>query len=185
MRAVAGDEMGSKKTTPALRERLAEEFKLFWVIAIYLMLMLGSFTWYKRFILSASGIDYFHYGAAVLEALVLSKVILVGRALGLGRRFEMMPLAMSAPFKAVEYGLLAGLFFLLEHLIGGLIHRESWAGIAHGLTTRGYGEILAQTVMVIVSFIPFFAFWEANRALGEGKLVALFFQKRRVPRTES
>ena len=42
----------------------------------------------------------------------------------------------------------------------------------------GKDEILARTLMVVVTFIPFFCFWETNRALGPGKLFALFFQRR-------
>jgi hypothetical protein len=175
--------MGSKKTAAALKARVAEELKLFWVVALYLTVMLGAFTWYRRFILSASGIDYFHYGAAVVEALILSKVILIGRALGLGRRHEHTPLAISAVLKALEYGALVGVFFLLEHLIGGLVHHEAWGGITRRLVSNGYSEILARTVVVIVSFIPFFAFWEMHRVLGEGRLFSLFFH-RRVPQTE-
>lgn len=177
------DNKGSKQTAAKLKARVAEEFKLFWVIAIYLTVMLGAFTWYKRFILSASGIGYFHYGAAVVEALILSKVILIGRALGLGKRSENTPLALSALFKALEYGVLAGLFFLVEHLIGGFVHHKTWDEIMRSLVSHGYGEILAQTVMVIVSFIPFFAFWEMHRVLGEGRLFALFFH-RRAPQLE-
>jgi hypothetical protein len=35
--------------------------------------------------------------------------------------------------------------------------------------------------MLIVAFIPFFAFWEIGRVLGAQKLAAMFFAKREAP----
>jgi len=151
---------------------------MFWAIAIYLALMFAAFTGYRRFVLSESGISYFHYGAAVVEALILAKVILIGQALGLGKRFEGTRLVVSVIFKSVLFGAFAALFAVLEHVIEGLAHRETWANIGQSLATIGRDEILARTLVLIVTFIPFFAFWETDRVLGHGKLFALFFHKR-------
>jgi hypothetical protein len=164
-------------TASSLKERVIEELRLFWVIAIYLAVMLAAFTWYRRFVLSESGITYLHYGAAVIEALILAKVILLGQALGLGRRFEGSRLIWSVLFKSVVFAVFIALFTLLEHLIEGLVHRESWDQIAHGLIHAGRGEIFARTVVLLVTLIPFFAFWDTDRALGDHKLFRLFFHK--------
>jgi hypothetical protein len=67
---------------------------------------------------------------------------------------------------------------VLEHLIEGFAHGKDWGSIVRALLGLGKDEILARTLMVIVTFIPFFAFWETNRVLGEGRLYALFFQRR-------
>jgi hypothetical protein len=162
----------------SLKEKAAEEFKMFWAIAIYLALMFAAFTWYRRFILSDSGISYFHYGSAIVGGLILAKIILIGQALGLGRQFEHLPLIIPVVIKALAYAVFAGLFFMLEHLVEGLVHGESWVQIQHGVIRAGQNEVLAKTIMVIVAFIPFFAFWETERVLGEGRLSFLFFHHR-------
>jgi hypothetical protein len=64
---------------------------------------------------------------------------------------------------------------VLEHVVEGVVHRDSWDQIAHTLLSAGRDEILARAVMIIVTLIPFFAFWEADRILGDHKLFALFF----------
>ncbi len=151
---------------------------MFWAIAIYLALMLGAFTSYRRLVLSESGISYLHYGGAVIEALILAKVILIGEALGLGKRFEAAPLIVSAIFKSLIFGVFVALFGILEHAIEGLLHHHTRNQIAHELFTAGRDEILARTVVMIVTFIPFFAFWETDRVLGKGRLFALFFRAR-------
>jgi uncharacterized membrane protein YczE len=170
--------MSSQTASPSLKEKAIEEFKMFWVIAAYLAVMLSAFAWYRRFALSEAGISYFHYWAAAIEALILAKVILIGQALGLGKRFEDSRLILSALFKALVFGVFIAIFSVLEHVIEGLVHRESWDEIAHGLLSAGRDETLARTVMAIVTLIPFFAFWEIDRVLSDHKLFNLFFRKR-------
>lgn len=104
-------------------------------------------------------------------------MILIGQALGLGRRYEGSRLILSVLFKALVFGVFIAVFGLLEHLIEGLLHRETWDQIAHSLLRAGRGEILARTVMITVTLVPFFAFWETDRVLGDHKLLRLFFHK--------
>ena len=170
--------MQSEKKAVGFREKAIEEFKVFWVVAAFLALMFGAFTVYRGLILTEFGISYIHYGAGLIEALIVAKVIVIGQALGLGKQFENGPLIVAALFKAVLYGAFVALFAVLEHLIHGLIHGKDLPAIWRAFIGLGKDEILARTLMVVVTFIPFFAFWETNRALGEGRLLALFFQKR-------
>lgn len=172
--------MQSERSSSSLKEKAKEELKTFWVIAIYLALMFSAFLTYRRLTLSESGVTYLHYGAGVIEALILAKVILIGQAVGLGRRFEDEPLIVSVLFKSIIFGVFVGVFSVIEHVIEGLVHHETWDAIAHHLFSAGRYEILAKTLMMMVTFIPFFAFWETDRVLGEGKLFALFFRSRKV-----
>jgi hypothetical protein len=43
---------------------------------------------------------------------------------------------------------------------------------------RGSHEMLANLLVMFVAFIPFFAFKEVGRVLGEGKVWELFFRRR-------
>jgi hypothetical protein len=161
-----------------LKERAIEEFKVFWIVAAFLALMFGAFTSYRRLILSEFGISYLHYGIGLIEALVVAKVILIGQALGVGKRFERGPLIVAALVKAVLYGAFVAAFAVLEHWIGALVHGKDLASVWQEFAGLGKDEILARMLMVIVAFIPFFAFWEADSALGKGKLLALLLQRR-------
>ena len=55
---IDGTSMPSDTVASSLKEKAIEEFRMFWVIAIYLAVMLAAFTWYRRSILSESGIRY-------------------------------------------------------------------------------------------------------------------------------
>lgn len=78
----------------------------------------------------------------------------------------------------LELRALVAVLAALEHLIEGLVLGKNWAGVLRGLVGPGKEAILARMLMVMITFIPFFAFWEASRLLGEGKLLALFSQRR-------
>jgi hypothetical protein len=162
----------------SLKEKAAEEFKLFWIIALYLAVFLGSFTVYRRLILEEFGVAYLHYGFALIEALIIAKVILIGQAFGLGKRFERAPLILSVLYKSILFGVFVFLFGILEHVVEALIHKSGWAGFVHGVAELGLYELLARMVMLIVAFVPFFAFWEVGRVLGPGRLSELFFSRR-------
>jgi hypothetical protein len=168
------------KHAPTLKQKVADELRKFWAIAIYLLVVFGAFTTYKRLVLSEAGISYYHYGFAVIESVILAKVIMIGEALRLGRRFESPPLIIPVLAKSVVFGLFFAVFTVLEHTIDGLLHHQGWADIAHSIVAAGRTEILARTIMVITTFVPFFAFLETDRALGGGRLFTWFFRKEAI-----
>jgi hypothetical protein len=167
-----------KHSAKHVKEKVVEEFKEYWIVVIYLFLMFGSFTLYRRLVQAEAGISYLHYGFAAVKALVLAKVILIGQALGLSRRFVGPPLIKSVILQVIVFALFICLFAILEAVVEGLVHHEGWKDIANSLVSEGRDEILARTVMVGVTLFPFFFFLEADRAVGgEGKLFALFFRR--------
>jgi hypothetical protein len=170
-----------------LKERAIEEFKEFWILSLYLFIFLGAFTLYRRMVLAEFGVTYLHYGIALIEALVIAKVVLIGRAIGLDRLCERGggPLIIPVVLKSAIFALLATLFAVLENVVEGLIRKKDWASIASNGFGIGSLELFARVVMLFVSFIPFFAFWEIGQFLGRHKLIEMFFSRRRPsPPTE-
>jgi len=70
-----------------LKEKAIEEFKAYWIITLYLAVFFSALTNYRRLVLAEYGVTYIHFGFALIEAMIIAKVILIGQALGLGRRF--------------------------------------------------------------------------------------------------
>jgi len=142
-----------------------------------LAVFFGLFTWYRRLILAEYQISYFHYGASVIQALVLAKIIMVGRALRLGLRFKHRPLILPTIYKSVVFTMFVGICGVAESTIIGLLHGKGVAGGIEELLSSGKDELLARCLVMFVAFIPFFAFEELERVLGEGKLGNLFFRR--------
>jgi hypothetical protein len=106
-----------------LKKKIVHQVAEYWINVGYLPLMFAGFTQYRRFIPAAHKITYTDYGVAVIEALILAKVIMIGDVLPLGRRFEQEPLIFSALLKTVVFSLLVGAFTLIEQAI-----KNHWIG---------------------------------------------------------
>jgi hypothetical protein len=167
----------NKHSAAGLKARAVEELKLFWIIALYLWVFLGSFTIYRRLIVAETGAAYLHYGIALIEALIIAKVILIGKLFGFSRRFEDKPLNVPVLYKSILFGLLVLLFGIVERLVEGWFHREGIVGGLRSISDLGAYELGARVLMLIVAFVPFFAFAEIGRVLGPTKLSAMFFSR--------
>jgi hypothetical protein len=165
----------------SLKERAREELRLFWIITLYLWVFLASFTIYRRLIVAEIGATYLHYGIALIEALVIAKVILIGKMFGFSRRFEDKPLIVPVLYKTILFGILVLLFGVIEHLIEGWFHKQGFLGGLREIGDIGADEIGARVLMLVVAFIPFFAFSEIGRVLGLKRLAAMFFSKDGTP----
>jgi hypothetical protein len=102
---------------------LFEEMVEYWINVAYLAVIFAAFTWYRRFLLAAYDITYTDYGVAVIEALILAKVIMIGAVFRLGRGLEHKPLIYPTLQKTVVFTIFVAVFTLMEHAIKGL-----WAG---------------------------------------------------------
>src|SRR5581483_5808327 len=170
----------TKKKKGGWKQKAAHELSEYWINFVYLACFFCAFTWYRRFILAEYQITYLHYGIGLVEALILAKVILIGDFLRLGRGLEGKVLILPTLYKTFVFTVFVGLFGLLEHTIGGLLHGDGLAGGWEELRHTGKYELLARCLVTFFTFIPFFAFKELGRLLGEGKIIQLFFRRKSV-----
>jgi hypothetical protein len=161
----------------SLKQKFSHEMRQFVVVFLYLGLLIGTFNTYRWLLMAEYHVGYFVYGYGLIEALVLAKIIIIGESLGIGERFSNRPLIFPTLYKTMLFALCALVFSILEHLTKGFLHGMNLAGIFQEII-RGRYETLARILIMFVAFIPFFAFGEAMRALGEVKLFDLFFRSR-------
>ena len=145
--------------------------------AIYLALIFGAFAQYRRLVLAAHDIIYTNYWVAVIQALILGKVIMIGAVFRLGRSLEQRPLIYSTLYKALVFTFLVLVFNLFEHAIKGLWTGKGLAGGFAEFLDRWPHELLAGSLVILVALIPFFAVKELGRVLGKEKIGSLFFRK--------
>lgn len=168
----------SPGTKPGFRARVVAELKKTGLIFLYLALFLGSFTAYRRLVLAEYQIGSFNFGYSVIEAAVLSKVIVVGSMLGLGERFRDRPLLVPTLYKTACFALFLLVFAILEHVIGGWLHGKSAGAALQEVLAQGKWELMTRVLVKCLALLPLFAVWETARVLGEGRLFELFFRKR-------
>ncbi len=167
--------------TGTLKKKILHEVTEYWINVAYLALVFAAFTQYRRFVLAAHDITYTNYWVAVIEALVLAKVIMIGDVLRLGRGLEAKPLIYPALYKTAVFTVFVGVFKVIEHVIVGLWHGKGLTGGLVEVSEKGPHVILANGLVVLAAFIPFFAVKELGRVLGRDTIAALFFRKRVEP----
>ncbi len=164
------------KKNQGVKERVRHELIEYAFNVVYLTAVFATFTIYRRLLLAAHDISYTNYGFALIEALILGKVIMIGGMLRLGRGLEDRPLIYPTLYKTAVFTIFCLVFTLAEHAVKGLV---SGHGAASGLAefaAQGYQVILANSMVVFVALIPFFAVKELGRVMGREKVGRLFFR---------
>ena len=156
--------------------RVFAEGKQFFWIFVYLWVLLGLFAIHKAIILNDADLIY-HQGFAVINALVLAKVILVAEMLHVADNMKHQPLVYSIIFKSVVFSAILISFHLVEEILTGMWHGQSFTQSVPALG-HGMEGILILGLIMFVVLIPFFAFRELSRVIGEDKLHSLIFQHR-------
>lgn len=159
----------------SLRTRALHEATQFFWIFVYLWLCFGLFVLYRSLILAQHDIDYTGYGVAFVKALVLGKVILIAEGLNVADKHKDKPLIYPTLYKSIVFFVILCVFSILEHFVRGLFKHETMAESLSGLGGGSLPAILAHGLIMFVVLIPFFAFREIGRVLGENKLYHLFF----------
>jgi hypothetical protein len=171
--------MSDENSNPlSMREKLKHEGKKFLIIFLYLAPCLTVLLLFKQAVLADYQINYFRHGYAVVEALILSKMIVLGQAWRVGEKYQEAPLIYPTLYKALMFTLLIIVFSIIEHLLDGFLHHERLAETIQKMLADGWHEMLANALIMFFIFIPFFAFQEVGRLTGEDKLFELFFYKR-------
>jgi hypothetical protein len=158
------------------KEKLLHELRRLAVYFVYLAVFFSVFRLYTRLILSEYHINYFAYGLTILKSLVLAKIILTGEALHLGERLRQRPLIIVTVYCSLIFSAFAIVFEVLEHLILGGFRGESPQEVLARIAEKSWPHLVAMALLVFVAFLPFFAFRETARVLGEGKLRDLFLK---------
>jgi hypothetical protein len=161
-----------------LKQKAIHEFREYLTVLLFLAPLFGAFSTYRMLLQGRFREGSFEYGTALINALILSKIILVGEYLRLGKRQENRPLIYSTVYKSFAFTVLVAVFHLLEHAIRGWLHGEGLRGAFAALRDRGIAELLALGLVYFCAFLPFFALREIRRVLGERRLTDLFFRSR-------
>lgn len=160
----------------AMKSKALAEAKRFSVIVGYLWILFSLFELYKWTILREHNLGSqlgFKVGFSLINAIVLGKVIFVAEALRTGERLKNKPLVQPILYKSALFSVILVCFHIVEDLLAGVIHGKT---IAQSIPTMGGGGlegILIVGVIIFIVLIPFFAFREFGRVVGEDELKSL------------
>lgn len=163
------DEKPEKK---ALKQKVREELEDVAILTAYLAFFFCALATYSMLLLDKFHISSFAYGTALINAVIIAKVILIGEAVHVGKKFEGKALVFSAIWKSFVFGWLVFAFHIGEEMIKNLIHGK---GAAAAFREIRFDDLLSRSVVVFCTFVPLFAFRELRRVMGRDSFRALFF----------
>jgi hypothetical protein len=168
---MVGDQLNRLKEKSVIEAR-----RLFWIFA-YLWVLLGLFALHKSIVLNEPD-PFYHQGFAVINALVLAKIMFVAEAFHVADDLKHKPLIYPILYKSAVFSLILMSFHLLEEVLAGMWHGKT---VTESITALGGGSLMGILVVGVIMFVvlmPFFALREIGRDIGDDKLFEQFFVRR-------
>lgn len=163
---------------PTVKQRILRGVSEYLVSTAYLFVVFSLFDIYRSVILEQQRLDLLPFGLALINALALAKVMLVGQELHLADHFRDAPLIYPTVLKSFVYSVLLGCFKILEGAAVGMYRGKP---IGESVVAFGGGSwrgVFALSVLIFVFLIPFFGFTELRRVFGEERIIGAFFRPR-------
>jgi hypothetical protein len=152
------------------KEVIVHEATRFLWMFLYLWALLGLFVLNEKVTLRQHGIDFAPHGFALINALILAKVMLVAEDLNLGARLQPRPLIYPILTEAFILAVLFIVFHVLEEIAVGLIAGKAIAASVPMIGGGGFVGLACVALILFISLIPYFGFRRVSRELGPGKM---------------
>ncbi|MGH6737047.1 MAG: DUF4339 domain-containing protein [Methyloceanibacter sp.] len=166
------------KSQPTLKDRVLDEIKKFAAIFVYLWIVLIVLLIHEWIVLAENHISFRFYGLAAINAIVLGKVMLLAEHWHFAEELKGKPLIYPIVYKSVAFTTLLFAAYFVEEMLLGLI---AGRGLFASFPSVGGGSFLGALslwLIFCVALIPFFAFKEIERAIGQAEFRILLFGKR-------
>jgi len=164
-----------------LKQKAMHELREMFELFAYLAFFFVALAVYDMLLLKRYNVEYLTIAFALINAAVITKVIMIGEYAKLGKRYEHKPLLISAMWKAFVFGWLVFAFHVLEEIIKRLIHG---ADMAKATGDIRYEQFAARAIVVFCVFVPLFAFREFRRVLGEETFYTVLFRSEAAGRSD-
>jgi hypothetical protein len=148
--------------------RLLEEMRKVVIATLYLYVCFAAILLYRMATLHAYGVEYAPWGVAAIKALVLAKFILIGRATGLGNRYQHRPLIYPILHQSVLFVIMLIMLSIAEEVIKGFFHGQSFMASVSDVGTAL--QIVSVTLLLWLVLLPYLGMVRLNEYLGDNKL---------------
>src|SRR5215472_8923639 len=152
-----------------IKHELTEMLELFFYLAFFF----GALAIYDILLLRQYDInEYWSAGFALINAAVITKIIMIGEYAKLGKQYENKAILTSAVWKAFVFGLLVFAFHVVEEVIKPLIHG---ADFSKSFTYIRLEQFAGRAILVFCVFVLLFAWREFRRVMGKKEFRSLFY----------
>jgi hypothetical protein len=159
-------------THPGRKQKVMHELKELLLIFSYLAFFFCALTTYSMLLLNEYHVKYWNYAFALINALVITKVIMIGEYAKVGKKYETSAVFFSAIWKAFVFSWLVFGFHVVEEIVKRLIHG---ADMAKASSDIRFDELAGRSIVIFCTFIPLFVFREFRRVMGENEFRTMVF----------
>src|SRR6202043_2169945 len=138
-----------------LKQRLFDEVIKFLKIAVYLWVMFGVFALHESVVSAKDHINYHFYGFALINALILGKVMLVAEDFHFADWFKDRPLIYPILCRAVAFSILFLVFDVVEEVLVGVFKGKTIGESIPSFAAQGLSGVLFVGIILAVALIPF------------------------------
>ena len=160
-----------------LARRARREAVQYLTISTYLAICFGALLFYKAAILESYGISFTRAGLAIVKALILGKFVLILESLKFGRGKLESVIARDVLKKAVLFTLFLIPLTAIEEVIVGHFHGKDAEQAVSSLAGGSLPQAIAEVMLMVLVFIPYFAYREIANKLGQATLSKLLFSR--------
>ena len=165
-----------------LKQQAREELRSYALIAGYLYVCFAAIMLYKSALLREAGVGFLPHGIAAVKALILGKFILLGEAAGVGKRTRnASTLLHTIAIKSLLFFVLLLVLSVTEEFLVGMLHGHSLAQTLAEYQRHSILEMLATSLLVLLTLVPLIAVRELSEALGPGELWKLVLRGGKRP----
>ena len=138
-------------------------------------MLFGVFVLNQGIVLREQGIGFTAQGFALVNALVLAKVMLLFEHFDPGRWLRRRPLIYPILYEAFLLTILFLVVHVLERVIEGVIKGKTVAESLPSIGGGGLAGLLSAGAIMFVALVPFFGFRNLSLVLGADRLRSLLF----------
>ena len=149
-------------------EHITEELRRVIITTSYLFVCFSAVLFYRMAVLHSYGIDFAPFGLAAIKALVMGKVIMLGRMTGIGDRYKDKPMIYPVLHQSLLFLALLIVLSLAEETIKGWFHGQSAVDVFRDL--GGWLQIAATALLLWLVLVPYLGFIRLSETLGEDRL---------------
>ena len=157
---------------------MREEIELFFSYFVFFALFFIAFAFYRSTLFQEYHLGTVHYSNAIIQALIISKLILLGQKFHLGDKFKEVPFLLGVIYRSILFSAFVFIMIVVEKMIEGRIDGKNFLESYKHLMDIGYYEVLGRVGVVFFVFIPFFSFLRVGEMLGKKKLYEIFWDRK-------
>ncbi len=158
----------NEATKPTVKKRLLEELVKYGYLTAYLWVCFSVLLLFQTTSSDVAGTT-FHFGAALIKALLVGKFLLIGDAIKVGSIARGPTLVHRVVWKSIAFLLILLIFTVIEEIIVGWFHDKTMVQSVVEYFSRPLPVVVAPILIMLLILIPLIAAIELRKTIGEEK----------------